>query len=85
MNHAELRRLVALDRCRAKYGPVLDFAGSQAGKRRILCALLLSHRRAATEFHGANGSDSAGKETGWYARQDLNLRPFAPEANALSS
>lgn len=26
-----------------------------------------------------------GKETGtWYARQDLNLRPLAPEANALS-
>ena len=21
----------------------------------------------------------------WYARQDLNLRPFAPQANALSS
>ena len=40
--------------------------------------------------YSTSGKNGNKKEAGasillWYARQDLNLRPFAPQANALSS
>ena len=42
-----------------------------------------SKRRARARVGGLRGAKPLGQE--WRARQDSNLRPLAPEANALSS